>query len=86
MGSPCGLFCSQPRTTVGWKGLINDPEIDGSFAINKGLRIARTLLADITHTGVPVGCELLDTISPQFLSDCISWGAIGARTTGKCVL
>lgn len=73
----------QPRTTVGWKGLINDPDIDGSFEINKGLRIARGLLAEITHSGVPVGCELLDTISPQFLSDCISWGAIGARTTGS---
>ena len=68
---------------MGWKGLINDPDIDGSFAINKGLRLARSLLADITDSGVPVGCELLDTISPQFLSDCISWGAIGARTTGS---
>ena len=76
----------QPRTTVGWKGLINDPDIDGSFAINKGLRLARSLLADITDSGVPVGCELLDTISPQFLSDCISWGAIGARTTGLSFL
>ncbi|SCV73154.1 BQ2448_7079 [Microbotryum intermedium] len=72
---------TQPRTTVGWKGLINDPEIDGSYSINAGLRLARTLLSEITHSGVPVGCELLDTISPQFLSDCISWGAIGARTT-----
>ncbi|KAM0747740.1 3-deoxy-7-phosphoheptulonate synthase [Meredithblackwellia eburnea MCA 4105] len=74
-------YFEKPRTTVGWKGLINDPDIDNSFAINKGLRIARSLLADITNTGMPVGCELLDTISPQFLSDCISWGAIGARTT-----
>lgn len=86
----------KPRTTVGWKGLINDPDIDGSFKINKGLRIARQLLCDITDLGVPVGLELLDTISPQFLADCtflslssfrsntsivISWGAIGARTT-----
>ncbi|ORY72925.1 hypothetical protein BCR35DRAFT_153469 [Leucosporidium creatinivorum] len=74
-------YFEKPRTTVGWKGLINDPEIDGSFSINKGLRIARSLLADITDSGMPVGCELLDTISPQFLSDCVSWGAIGARTT-----
>ncbi|KAK4699687.1 3-deoxy-7-phosphoheptulonate synthase, partial [Phenoliferia sp. Uapishka_3] len=74
-------YFEKPRTTVGWKGLINDPEIDDSYQINKGLRIARTLLSEITATGVPVGCELLDTISPQFLSDCVSWGAIGARTT-----
>ncbi|SGY12117.1 BQ5605_C011g06394 [Microbotryum silenes-dioicae] len=74
-------YFEKPRTTVGWKGLINDPEIDGSYSINAGLRLARTLLSEITHSGVPVGCELLDTISPQFLSDCISWGAIGARTT-----
>ncbi|KAI5476174.1 3-deoxy-8-phosphoheptulonate synthase [Pseudohyphozyma bogoriensis] len=74
-------YFEKPRTTVGWKGLINDPEIDGSFAINRGLRLARTLLSEITNSGVPVGCELLDTISPQFLSDCVSWGAIGARTT-----
>ena len=66
---------------MGWKGLINDPDIDGTFRINKGLRIARQLLCDLTHMGVPVGVELLDTISPQFISDLISWGAIGARTT-----
>lgn len=76
----------QPRTTVGWKGLINDPEINETFHINKGLRIARTLLSEITDSGVPVGCELLDTISPQFLSDCVSWGAIGARTTGSWLI
>ncbi|KAI8811706.1 putative phospho-2-dehydro-3-deoxyheptonate aldolase, tyrosine-inhibited [Cladochytrium replicatum] len=74
-------YFEKPRTTVGWKGLINDPEIDGSFQINKGLRIARQLLADITDSGMPVGLELLDTISPQFLADLVSWGAIGARTT-----
>lgn len=71
----------KPRTTVGWKGLINDPDIDGSFQINKGLRMARELLCDINAMGMPVGCELLDTISPQFIADCITWGAIGARTT-----
>ncbi|KAI5993716.1 3-deoxy-7-phosphoheptulonate synthase [Pisolithus orientalis] len=76
-------LCSgqKPRTTVGWKGLINDPDLDGSFKINKGLRIARKLLCDLTDLGIPVGVELLDTISPQFISDLISWGAIGARTT-----
>ncbi|KAI0717679.1 hypothetical protein C8T65DRAFT_640436 [Cerioporus squamosus] len=71
----------KPRTTVGWKGLINDPDIDGSFKINKGLRLARQLLCDLTDMGVPVGSELLDTISPQYIADLISWGAIGARTT-----
>ncbi|XP_006455781.1 3-deoxy-7-phosphoheptulonate synthase [Agaricus bisporus var. bisporus H97] len=74
-------YFEKPRTTVGWKGLINDPDIDGSFHINKGLRIARQLLCDLTDLGLPVGSELLDTISPQFISDLISWGAIGARTT-----
>ncbi|KAF8961132.1 3-deoxy-7-phosphoheptulonate synthase [Entomortierella lignicola] len=74
-------YFEKPRTTVGWKGLINDPDIDGTFQINKGLRIARSLLCQLTDMGVPVGCELLDTISPQFLADLISWGAIGARTT-----
>ncbi|KAF9047011.1 hypothetical protein BDP27DRAFT_1434429 [Rhodocollybia butyracea] len=69
------------RTTVGWKGLINDPDINGTFKINKGLRTARQLLCDLTDLGVPVGSELLDTISPQYISDLISWGAIGARTT-----
>lgn len=74
-------YFEKPRTTVGWKGLINDPDIDGSFKINKGLRMARQLLCDLTNMGVPVGSELLDTISPQYLADLISWGAIGARTT-----
>ncbi|KAL0243512.1 3-deoxy-7-phosphoheptulonate synthase [Cryptococcus tetragattii IND107] len=75
------VYFEKPRTTVGWKGLINDPDIDGSFKINKGLRMARELLCDINAMGMPVGCELLDTISPQFIADLISWGAIGARTT-----
>lgn len=74
-------YFEKPRTTVGWKGLVNDPDIDGSFKINKGLRLARQLLCDITNSGLPVGCELLDTISPQYFADLISWGAIGARTT-----
>ncbi|KAK0463180.1 3-deoxy-7-phosphoheptulonate synthase [Desarmillaria tabescens] len=74
-------YFEKPRSTVGWKGLINDPDIDGTFKINKGLRIARQLLCDLTDMGVPVGSELLDTISPQFIADLISWGAIGARTT-----
>ncbi|KAI9455414.1 hypothetical protein F5148DRAFT_392709 [Russula earlei] len=74
-------YFEKPRTTVGWKGLINDPAIDGSFQINSGLRLARQLLCDLTHLGVPVGSELLDTISPQYLNDLVSWGAIGARTT-----
>ncbi|TRM63160.1 3-deoxy-7-phosphoheptulonate synthase [Schizophyllum amplum] len=74
-------YFEKPRTTVGWKGLINDPDIDGSFKINKGLSTARGLLCALTDLGVPVGSELLDTISPQFLSDLTSWAAIGARTT-----
>ncbi|THH00795.1 hypothetical protein EW026_g1810 [Hermanssonia centrifuga] len=74
-------YFEKPRTTVGWKGLINDPDIDGTFKINKGLRLARQLLCDLTHLGIPVGSELLDTISPQYISDLTSWGAIGARTT-----
>jgi len=74
-------YFEKPRTTVGWKGLVNDPQIDGSFKINQGLRLARQLLCDITNLGLPVGCELLDTISPQYFADLISWGAIGARTT-----
>ena len=74
-------YFEKPRTTVGWKGLINDPELNESFKINKGLKIARQLLQDLTELGMPVGCELLDTISPQYLAEYISWGAIGARTT-----
>src|SRR6266446_6414810 len=75
------VYFEKPRTTVGWKGLINDPRLDGSFAINEGLRAARHLLVDLAALGLPVGCEFLDPISPQFTSDTVSWGAIGARTT-----
>jgi len=75
------VYFEKPRTTVGWKGLINDPRLDGSFAINEGLRKARHFLLDLTAMGVPVGCEFLDPISPQYTSDTVSWGAIGARTT-----
>ncbi|KAI9032264.1 3-deoxy-7-phosphoheptulonate synthase [Hyaloraphidium curvatum] len=74
-------YFEKPRTTVGWKGLINDPFIDGSYQINKGLRIGRKLLCSINDMGLPVASELLDTISPQFIADLLSWGAIGARTT-----
>ena len=75
------VYFEKPRTTVGWKGLINDPDLDHSFDINKGLRIARELLLDITHMGLPAGTEFLDMITPQYYADLISWGAIGARTT-----
>jgi 3-deoxy-7-phosphoheptulonate synthase len=75
------VYFEKPRTTVGWKGLINDPKLDGSFAINAGLRLARQLLLDLAELGLPAGCEFLDPISPQFTSDLVSWGAIGARTT-----
>ena len=75
------VYFEKPRTTVGWKGLINDPDLNGSFQINKGLRIARGLLLDIAKLGLPAGCEFLDTISPQHTADLVSWGAIGARTT-----
>lgn len=74
-------YLEKPRTTVGWKGLINDPDIDESFQINKGLRVSRKLFVDLTSTGVPIASEMLDTVSPQFLADLISLGAIGARTT-----
>ncbi|KAL6696408.1 3-deoxy-7-phosphoheptulonate synthase [Trichoderma pleuroticola] len=74
-------YLEKPRTTVGWKGLINDPDIDSSFQINKGLRVSRKLFVDLTSNGMPIATEMLDTISPQFLADCISVGAIGARTT-----
>ncbi|MBN4080321.1 3-deoxy-7-phosphoheptulonate synthase AroG [Beggiatoa alba] len=75
------VYFEKPRTTVGWKGLINDPNLDDSYEINKGLHIARKLLADINDLGVPAGTEFLDLITPQYLADLISWGAIGARTT-----
>jgi 3-deoxy-7-phosphoheptulonate synthase len=75
------VYFEKPRTTVGWKGLINDPRLDGTFAINEGLRLARRLLVDLAGLGLPAGCEFLDPISPQFTADTVSWGAIGARTT-----
>jgi 3-deoxy-7-phosphoheptulonate synthase len=75
------VYFEKPRTTVGWKGLINDPRLDGTFAINEGLRKARHFLLDLSEMGLPVGCEFLDPISPQYTSDTVSWGAIGARTT-----
>ena len=75
------VYFEKPRTTVGWKGLINDPRLDGSFAINEGLRGARRFLADVAALGLPAGTEFLDPISPQFLADLVSWGAIGARTS-----
>ncbi|MGH8670126.1 MAG: 3-deoxy-7-phosphoheptulonate synthase [Burkholderiales bacterium] len=75
------VYFEKPRTTVGWKGLINDPYMNGSFRINEGLRIARDLLVRINQAGAPAGCEFLDVISPQYIGDLVSWGAIGARTT-----
>jgi 3-deoxy-7-phosphoheptulonate synthase len=75
------VYFEKPRTTVGWKGLINDPDIDASFNINKGLRVARQLLLDINNLGMPAATEYLDLITPQYISDLIAWGAIGARTT-----
>jgi 3-deoxy-7-phosphoheptulonate synthase len=75
------VYFEKPRSTVGWKGLINDPHLDGSFAINEGLRTGRRFLLDVTRLGLPAGCEFLDPISPQFMADVVSWGAIGARTS-----
>ncbi len=75
------VYFEKPRTTVGWKGLINDPHLDGSYAINEGLEIARKFLLDVNELGVPAGAEFLDTITPQYTADLVSWGAIGARTT-----
>jgi len=75
------VYFEKPRTTVGWKGLINDPDLDDSYNINKGLRTARQLLLDLNQMGVPAGTEFLDLITPQYVTDLISWGAIGARTT-----
>lgn len=75
------VYFEKPRTTVGWKGLINDPHLDGSFEINAGLRLARHLLVDLAEMGLPAGTEYLDLISPQYVADLIAWGAIGARTT-----
>ena len=75
------VYFEKPRTTVGWKGLINDPGLDDSFDINRGLRVARGLLLDLANMGIPAGTEFLDTITPQYIADLIAWGAIGARTT-----
>ena len=75
------VYFEKPRTTVGWKGYINDPRMDDSFAINEGVEMARALLLDVLALGLPVGTEFLDLLSPQFISDLVSWGAIGARTT-----
>src|SRR4029077_5871490 len=82
------VYFEKPRTTVGWKGLSNDPDLDNSFKIDKGLRIARHLLTRINELGVPAGCEFLDMTTPQYIADLVGWGAIGARTpkakfTGK---
>ena len=74
------VYFEKPRTTVGWKGLINDPNLDGSFNINQGLRTARQLLLEVNAMGLPAGCEFLDMITPQYIADLVSWGAIGART------
>ena len=75
------VYFEKPRTNIGWKGLINDPDMDDSFHINQGLKIARRLLLNLSELGLPAGCEFLDTIMPQFFADLVSWGAIGARTT-----
>jgi len=75
------VYFEKPRTIVGWKGLINDPELDGSFQIDNGLRLARSLLLDINTLGLPAGCEFLDMTTPQYFADLVAWGAIGARTT-----
>ena len=75
------VYFEKPRTTVGWKGLINDPDLDNSFHINKGIRLARGLLLDLNEMGIPAGTEFLDIITPQYVTDLVSWGAIGARTT-----
>jgi 3-deoxy-7-phosphoheptulonate synthase len=75
------VYFEKPRTTVGWKGLINDPNLDGSFDIDHGLRRARALLLEIANMGLPAGCEFLDMTTPQYIADLVSWAAIGARTT-----
>jgi 3-deoxy-7-phosphoheptulonate synthase len=74
-------YFEKPRTTVGWKGLINDPDMDGQFSINRGLRMARSFLRSVVELGLPTGTEFLDPITPQFIADLVAWGAIGARTT-----
>ncbi len=75
------VYFEKPRTTVGWKGLVNDPRLDGTYRINDGLRIGRELLLELNDAGMPAGCEFLDMITPQYFADLVSWGAIGARTT-----
>jgi 3-deoxy-7-phosphoheptulonate synthase len=75
------VYFEKPRTTTGWKGLINDPHLDGSYDVNTGLRMARRLLLQVLDLGLPIGCEFLDPITPQYISDTVAWGAIGARTT-----
>jgi 3-deoxy-7-phosphoheptulonate synthase len=75
------VYFEKPRTTVGWKGLINDPDLDGSFHIDKGLRVARNVLIEINNLGLPAACEFLDMTTPQYIADLVAWGAIGARTT-----
>jgi 3-deoxy-7-phosphoheptulonate synthase len=75
------VYFEKPRTTVGWKGLINDPDLDGGFRINEGLRLARRVLLDVTAQGLPAACEFLDVTTPQYIADLVAWGAIGARTT-----
>jgi 3-deoxy-7-phosphoheptulonate synthase len=75
------VYFEKPRTTTGWKGMINDPHLDGSGDVNEGLRVARSLLLEVLELGLPVGCEFLDPITPQYIADAVSWGAIGARTT-----
>lgn len=75
------VYFEKPRTSVGWKGLINDPHLDGSYDINTGLRLARKLLLDLANIGIPAATELLDPIIPQYIADVVSWTAIGARTT-----
>ena len=75
------VYFEKPRTVTGWKGLINDPGMDGGHDVHRGLRLARRLLLDVLRLGLPVGCEWLDPITPQYIADAVSWGAIGARTT-----
>jgi len=79
------VYFEKPRTTLGWKGLLNDPNLDGSYNVNAGLRTARKLLGDILALGLPVGCEFLDPIIPQYIADLVAWGSIGARTAASQV-
>ena len=75
------MYFEKPRTVTGWKGLINDPDLNGSYDVHRGLRPARQLLLDVVELGLPVGCEWLDPVTPQYIADAVAWGAIGARTT-----